>query len=148
MKRRSFLQYVLGIFGVGATDLPKVTKPTDVIVANDMEPVQEWEQPLTCKWIGRKFIFEGRRIKWSEPGEFDNFLKHSYMDLPVVGAIWKVAPLDYANVLGLLVGNEEWLLRPLCDNDLVVQAECISKDYRIRMIGWGRWEGVRHIETL
>lgn len=41
MKRRSFLQYILGIFGISVTGLSK-SKSADVIVANGTEPVQEW----------------------------------------------------------------------------------------------------------
>lgn len=45
MRRRSFLQYILGVFGIGVTGLPKTAKSTDVIVANETEPVQEWAMP-------------------------------------------------------------------------------------------------------
>lgn len=47
MKRRSFLQYVLGVFGIGVAGLPKTTEP-DVIITNGQvktEPIQKWMMP-------------------------------------------------------------------------------------------------------
>lgn len=153
LNRRSFLKSVGkaigGVLGLGVVGLPKakaVEKPADVVgtiaelisvergvwtgirFIETEDTIQEWEPAeLSCIWRNRKFLFKGQRIKWSEEGEYDNFPECNYLDLPTVGEIWAVKPLDFGLVLGLWIGNKLWSLS-LTRDELVIRVECLSKD--------------------
>jgi len=43
MKRRSFVQYVLGLLGIGVTGLPAKADVPEVIIANGTGAIQTWE---------------------------------------------------------------------------------------------------------
>lgn len=80
------------------------------------------DSELSCIWRDRKFVFEGRRIKWSEIGDHSNFANTGYRDLPT-HPIWKVEVWDFGRCLCLFTGTDDkWLLRPTKDV-MVIEAE-------------------------
>lgn len=160
MNRRSFLKYVGktvgGVLGLGAVGLPKL-KETQEAVKQEVNwykiltetPIFKYPE-LSCIWRDRKFLFAGKRIRWSEVGEHDNFAEHSYIDLPTYEICKNFLQLDGC-LFWLGDHCEIWEIEYI-GGELEFQFKCLSKDSREGMIWfgdvvWGRWEGVRFIET-
>lgn len=153
MKRRSFLQWILGVLGTGAVEVPKV-KATNTILSSEPQPkqkvkwstvsnVNDWEpKEYTAIYVNRQFRAEGRRIKWSKEGVKENmwirydYDECDYIDLPNFDACEDLFVSE--DCLLWLGGDELWKIE--YTGDIYMPFTCkflgIRDNYLPRRIGY------------
>lgn len=131
MNRRSFFKMITGFaVGVYAAFLP--SKKTDAeVFKGSADFIHGGMIDVKTKIGSRDVVFHGRRIiaidnfiTWSECGDYGKFGIYNWMFLPTHDSCVKLE-----NKEGELFWHgriELWRLRPLEDNDLVFQAECLQ----------------------
>ena len=109
MKRRSFLQYILGFLALPF--VPKAKAKPTVVITNGIDTVQKWAQETI--FVGYHIVASGNRIKWSEIN-YDTSQKWGYIDLPTYNVCEKLIVAE-GHLFWMGAHREVWEIVPTMD---------------------------------